>query len=68
MHPDPLGLMDPLPVTPPPFTPTGRYTQEQRDAMKIGFDGFLWPEEVKLVEWLFSYHNDAFAWNDNKRG
>jgi hypothetical protein len=29
IHPDPLGSMDPLPVTPPPFTPTGRYTQER---------------------------------------
>jgi hypothetical protein len=36
--------------------------------MKIGSDGFLWPEEVKLVEWLFSYHNDAFAWNDDEHG
>jgi hypothetical protein len=36
--------------------------------MKIGSDGFLWPEEVKLVEWLFSYHNDAFTWNDDECG
>jgi len=31
-------------------------------------DSFLWPEEIKLVEWLFSYHESAFAWNDSERG
>jgi hypothetical protein len=36
--------------------------------MKIGSNGFLWSEEVKLVKWLFAYHNQAFAWNDKERG
>jgi hypothetical protein len=66
IHPDLLGLMDPLPVTPPPFTPTGWYTQEWQDVMKIDSNSFLWPEEVKLIEWLFFYHNNAFAWNDDE--
>jgi hypothetical protein len=67
-HPDPLGSMTPLPAHPPEFSPSERFTAERRESLKIGADGFLWPEEVKLVEWLFSYHEFAFAWNDSERG
>jgi hypothetical protein len=67
-HPNPLGSMAPLPSHPPSFLPTKRFTAERRASLKIGEDGFLWPEEVKLVEWLFAYHDQAFAWNDNERG
>jgi hypothetical protein len=66
-HPDPLGGMMPLPTHPLAFMPTGHYTQERCDAMKIGSDRFLWSEEVKLVKWLFAHHNQAFAWNNKER-
>jgi hypothetical protein len=37
------------------------------NVMKIGSDRFLWLEEVKLVEWLFTHHNQAFVWKDEER-
>lgn len=66
-HPDPLNGLPVLPTHPPEFTPKGRVTQERRDKMVIGKD-LLWPEEVKLVEWLLCAHDTAFAWNDDERG
>jgi len=66
-HPDPLAGMLPLPIRPPEFTPTGRFTAERRGAMAIG-KGFLWPEEIKLAEWIVSIQNAAFAWTDEERG
>ena len=66
-HPDPLAGMRPLPVRPPEFVPTGRLTQERRDQMDIGKD-LLWPEEIKLAEWIVCEHNKAFAWTDEERG
>ena len=66
-HPDPLANMPPLPTHPPDFVPTGRFTQERRDQMALG-KGFLWPEEVKLAEWIICTHNTAFTWIDEERG
>ena len=66
-HPDPLSTLLPLPVTPPPFTPVGRFTRERRDKMDLGRD-LLLPEEVKLAEWIVAEHNSAFAWTDDERG
>jgi hypothetical protein len=66
-HPDPLANLSPLPVRPPEFVPTGRFTQERRDQMALG-KGFLLPEEIKLAEWIVCTHNTAFAWTDDERG
>lgn len=66
-HPDPLAGMPPLPVHPPNFVPTGRFTQERRDQMALGKD-LLLPEEIKLAEWIICTHNQAFAWTDSERG
>ena len=66
-HPDPLAGMPPLPVHPPDFVPTGRFTQERRDQMALG-KNLLWPEEAKLAEWIVCTHNSAFAWTDEERG
>ena len=66
-HPDPLAGMTPLPSHPPEFLPTGRFTRELRDQMSLGRE-FLWPEEVKLAEWIVCEHNQAFAWTDEERG
>jgi hypothetical protein len=35
--------------------------------MAIGKD-LLWPEEIKLAEWIVSQHDSAFAWTDDERG
>ena len=56
-----------LPPHPPDFIPTGRFTLERRSQMPIGRD-FLWPEEIKLAEWIICTHNSAFAWTDEERG
>ena len=66
-HPDPLAGMLPLPTHPPDFVPVGRLTKERRDKMTVG-DGFLLPEEIKLVDWILGTHHRAFAWGDEERG
>ncbi|KAE9384191.1 hypothetical protein BT96DRAFT_842630, partial [Gymnopus androsaceus JB14] len=43
---DPLEHLPTLNPNPPPFTPTGRYTQEQKEIIDNAHDQlFLWPEE-----------------------
>jgi len=66
-HPDPLAGMHPMPVRPPDFVPTGRFTAQRRDQMAIGKD-LLWPEEIKLAEWIVAVQNEAFTWTDEERG
>jgi hypothetical protein len=66
-HPNPLEGMIPLPTRPPEFSPTGRFTRSRRDQMALG-KGLLYPEEVKLAEWIVSSHDTAFAWTDEERG
>jgi hypothetical protein len=66
-HPDPLAGMLPLPTRPPEFAPAGRITRERLEQMTIGKD-FLWPEEIKLAEWIVCQHEKAFAWSDSERG
>ncbi|KDQ56492.1 hypothetical protein JAAARDRAFT_88502, partial [Jaapia argillacea MUCL 33604] len=67
-HPDPLAGMPELPTHPPDFMPGVRYTQERYEAMPLRDDGFLWPEEVKLVHWLIKAQELAFAWMPEERG
>jgi len=31
-------------------------------------EGFLWPEERKLMHQFMKIHQDGFAWSDNERG
>jgi len=31
-------------------------------------EGFLWPEERKLIHWLVRELNKAFAWDDTEKG
>jgi len=50
-HPDPLAGMRPMPVRPPDFVPTGRFTAQRRGQMAIG-KNLLWPEEIKSAEWI----------------
>ena len=64
-HPNPLANMSPLPTRPPDFYPTGRITQQCCDQMAIGKD-FLFPKEIKLVEWIICAHDTAFAWTDDE--
>ena len=36
--------------------------------MPVNKDGFLWPEEEKLVHYLIKKHEDAFAWTEEEKG
>lgn len=66
---DPLKDIPELSAHPRDFKPTGRYTQERKDEMdKVHKEGFLWPEERKLVHNIIMDQNEAFAWEDSERG
>ena len=65
---DPLAELPKLPTNPPIFTPGQRYTQERKDAMQVNEDGFLWPEEEKLVHFMIKVHEFAFAWCEEEKG
>ena len=63
---DPLAEMPKLNLQLPEFEPKGRYTQERKEAMdKVHF---LLAEERKFIHHLISEQNEAFAWDDTKRG
>lgn len=66
---DPLADLPTLSPNPPPFVPTGRYTSERRDIIeKVHPEGFLWPEERKLMHHFMCVQNMGFAWDDSERG
>jgi len=49
---DPLILLLPLPLVPPPFEPEECLTQEQLEALDLNRYNFLWPEEVQLLTYI----------------
>lgn len=65
---DPLLDLPPLPVHPPVFTPTEKTTQERLEGMEINADGHLWPEEVKLFQWIVKVNERSIAYADKDRG
>ena len=65
---DPLANLPNLPTKPPEFKPGERYTQERMEQMQVNKDGFLRPEEVKLVHYLIKTHEQAFAWSEEEKG
>ncbi|KAL1944872.1 hypothetical protein VTO73DRAFT_2492 [Trametes versicolor] len=61
--------MPPLPTHPPPFVPTGRYTEERRRGIDaLHPEDFLWPAERALMHHLIAQQDTAFAWDDSERG
>ena len=65
---DPLQNLPVLPTNPPPFTPTGRYTQERKDLFDKLNPGFLRPAERALMHYFMMVHEDGFAWETSERG
>jgi hypothetical protein len=66
---DPLATIPTLSNPPPPFRPTGRYTEERKQLIDNAHPGnFLWPAERALMHHFMCLHHDAFAWNDSERG
>ena len=65
---DPLQGIPELPEHPPEFEPRGHYTLERKEKLDMAHkEGFLWPEERKLMYWLVREQNKAFAWDDTER-
>ncbi|KIL54345.1 hypothetical protein M378DRAFT_38654, partial [Amanita muscaria Koide BX008] len=66
---DPLADLPKIETRPPDFKPTGRYTQERKEALDQVHKGdFLLPEERKLLHHFVTLHDTAFAWEDSERG
>jgi hypothetical protein len=66
---DPLKNMPALSLLPPPYTPTGRYTEERKEVIDKAHPGdFLLPEERNLMHHFMSVQNMGFAWCDQERG
>ena len=66
---DPLKDIPKLPEKPPDFIPKGRYTAERKEKLDMRhMSSFLWPEERKLMHWVVAEQNQAFTWENSKRG
>ncbi|EJD32950.1 hypothetical protein AURDEDRAFT_34571, partial [Auricularia subglabra TFB-10046 SS5] len=65
---DCMDSLPTLPTHPPAWAPTTRHlTQERMDNFDIGHDDFLWPEEVKLMQYVVEKHQTVFAWTESER-
>jgi len=59
---DSLQGIPELPEHLPEFEPRGHYTLERKEKLDLAHEeGFLWPEERKLMHWLVREQNEAFA-------
>lgn len=65
---DPLETLPTLPTRPPNFTPGLRYTLECKTAMNVNPNGFLWPDEEKLVHHLIKTQEMGLAWTEEEKG
>ena len=66
---DPLAEMPTLTTHLPEFEPKGRYTAERRDIIdNVHPEGFLLPDERKLMHHFMSEQNEGFAWDDSEHG
>jgi len=65
---DPLLTLPPLPTYPPDFMPGKHLMQECLDKLNLNSDGFLWPEELKLVTHILKVNELALAWTEAEKG
>jgi hypothetical protein len=66
---DPLRNIPTLSANPPPFTPTGRYTEERKEVIDQAHPGdFLLPKERALMHHFMCLQEAGFAWTDQERG
>ncbi|KAI0038824.1 hypothetical protein FA95DRAFT_1585415 [Auriscalpium vulgare] len=65
---DPLGSLSELPIQPPMFAPTPKITADRMESLEINKDGFLWPQEERLFQHIFTIHEDALAFEETDRG
>lgn len=57
-----------MPLNPPPFEPTTKFTLNRKEEMKINATNFMWDEEEKLALWVLTKQQDAIAWVPEERG
>ena len=60
---DPLFSLPLLLTHPPEFSPSEKFTEEQKEEMNINASKFLWPEEEKLVLFLIKAQEEGIAWD-----
>ncbi|ESK82081.1 gag-pol polyprotein [Moniliophthora roreri MCA 2997] len=66
---DPLEDMLELPTNPSDFVDSERYNQERKGIIdKNHPEGFLWPEERKLIHELMKLQEKAFTWEPLEEG
>ena len=65
---DPLLSLPHLSVHPPDFTPGSRLTQERLDDLQLNRYGFLWPEELKLLQHILLLNELGLAWTEAEKG
>jgi hypothetical protein len=65
---DPLENMLVLPTHTPDFVPSLQYTQERYEKLQLNPDGFLWPEEEKLVHHLVKEQEECLSWIEEEKG
>ena len=60
--------MQTLPFKAPEFIPGKWYTLERKVEFPANPEGFLWPEEEKMVHHLMKMQEDSFAWTKEEKG
>jgi hypothetical protein len=66
---DPLEDMPPLNPHPPEFQPSPRYNDARKSIIdKNHPEGFLWPEERKLMHDFVRNQETGFAWAESEKG
>ena len=66
---DPLKDIPTLSTNPPPFVPTGRYTEERKDIIDQAHPGdFLLPKECVLMHHFMCLQEAGFTWTDQECG
>jgi hypothetical protein len=65
---DPLKTLPTLPTKPPDFTPTTKISKERLDEIDINKEGFLTPEEEKLLIHMLVLNEKAIAFEETERG
>ncbi|KAG6869623.1 hypothetical protein C0995_001716, partial [Termitomyces sp. Mi166 len=61
--------MPPLNPNPPPFIPTGHFTEERKNQFLKEHDtGFLHADELDIFVDLVTKQNQAFAWEVEEKG
>src|ERR1700678_2154478 len=65
---NPLNSLPLLSSTPPEFLPGVRLSQERLDELVVLTNGFLWPEERKLVAQVLRNNEMGLAWDESEKG